>query len=181
MERHKIRKRTKNKVSTSQTGTPPDSTSSTEGAVMDVDKKPEEGGDLEDETVYRKKELEELEGLISPDVKADIGASSTGLYELIGTCESSCDFATICSVISLALTTNGQRSSRIKDPRRMPVTTSDSLKRVSFIQRLVERLDQTKRRSMTTMTTGTNLTTRKFLFSRWRSWLRWMEEVRICP
>ena len=67
---------------------------------MDVDKKPEEGGDLEDESVYRKKELEELEGLISPDVKADIGASPTGLYELIGTCESSCGFVTICSIIS---------------------------------------------------------------------------------
>ena len=64
---------------------------------MDVDKKPEEGGDLEDESVYRKKELEELEGLISPDVKADIGASPTGLYELVGACESSCGFATIFS------------------------------------------------------------------------------------
>jgi ubiquitin carboxyl-terminal hydrolase 14 len=90
MERGKIRKRTKNKASTSQTTAPPDSASSTEGAVMDVDKKPEEGGDLEDEPVYRKKELEELDGLISPDVKADVGASPTGLYELIGTCESSC-------------------------------------------------------------------------------------------
>jgi ubiquitin carboxyl-terminal hydrolase 14 len=77
----------KNKASTSQTAAPSDSTPTTEGAEMDVDKKPEEGGDLEDESVYRKKELEELEALISPDVKADVGASPTGLYELVGACE----------------------------------------------------------------------------------------------
>jgi hypothetical protein len=51
-----------------------------------VNKNPE-GDDLEDESVYRKKELEELEALISPDVKADIGANPTGWYELIGECE----------------------------------------------------------------------------------------------
>jgi len=83
MERRKVRKRMRNKASTSQTITPPDSTATTEGATMDVDKKPEEGGDLDDESVYKKKELEELEALISPDVKADIGASPTGLYELV--------------------------------------------------------------------------------------------------
>lgn len=67
---------------------------------MDVDNKPEEGGDLDDESVYRKKELEELEGLISPDVKADIGASPTGLYELVGTCERSHSFPiSICSIV----------------------------------------------------------------------------------
>ena len=85
MERRKVRKRTKSKASGSQTATPPDSVPTPEGGTMDVDTKPEEGGDLEDESVYRKKELEELEGLISPDVKADIGASPTGLYELVGT------------------------------------------------------------------------------------------------
>lgn len=67
---------------------------------MDIDAKPEEGGDPEDESVYRKKELEELEALISPDVKADIGASPTGLYELVGACEPSCSFSTsICSIV----------------------------------------------------------------------------------
>ena len=86
MERRKVRKRTKNKASTSQaTTTPPDPTPATEGGEMEVDKQPENGGDLEAESVYRKKELEELEALISPDVKADIGASPTGLYELVGT------------------------------------------------------------------------------------------------
>ena len=75
----------RNKASTSQTAVPSDSTPATEGGAMDIDKKPEEGGDLEEESVYRKKELEELEALISPDVKADVGASPTGLYELVGT------------------------------------------------------------------------------------------------
>lgn len=89
LERLKVRKRTKNKASTSQAAALLESTSIAEGAEMDIDKKPEEGGDLEEESVYRKKELEELEGLISPDVKADTGASPTGLYELVGACERS--------------------------------------------------------------------------------------------
>ena len=93
MERRKIRKRMKNKASTSQTPAPSESTSTTEGGTMDVDKKPE-GGDLEDESVYRKKEIEELEALISPDVKGDVGASPTGLYELVGACQSSQSFTT---------------------------------------------------------------------------------------
>jgi len=84
MERRKVRKRMKNKASTSQAAAPSDSASTSEGASMDIDKKPEEGGDLDDESVYRKKELEELEALISPDVKTDVGASPTGLYELVG-------------------------------------------------------------------------------------------------
>lgn len=93
MERRKIRKRVKNKASTSQTAAPSNSVPATEAAEMDIDKKPEEGGDLEDESVYRKKELEELEALISPDVKGDVGASPTGLYELVGTCRSPYAFA----------------------------------------------------------------------------------------
>ena len=99
MERRKVRKRMKNKTSTSQTAAPLDTASTTEGATMDVDRKPEEGGDLEDESVYRKKELEELEALISPDVKGDVGASPTGLYELVGTCRSPRSLATSISSI----------------------------------------------------------------------------------
>ncbi len=41
-------------------------------------------GELEDEAVARKREAAELEALISPQVKADVGASATGLYELVG-------------------------------------------------------------------------------------------------
>lgn len=44
------------------------------------------GGDLEDESVYREKEIQELEGLVSPDLKADIGCSLAGLYDLVGVC-----------------------------------------------------------------------------------------------
>lgn len=84
MERCKVRKRIKNKASTSETATPSDPAAATEEKEMDVDKKPEDGGDLQDESVYRKKELEELEALISPDIKVDTGASPTGLYELVG-------------------------------------------------------------------------------------------------
>jgi len=44
----------------------------------------EEGGELEPESVYRKRELEELEALTPADLKSDVGCSVTGLYELIG-------------------------------------------------------------------------------------------------
>jgi len=103
MERRKVRKRMKNKASTSQTAAPSDSTPTTEGATMEVDNKPEEGGDLDDESVYRKKELDELEALISPDVKGDVGASPTGLYELVGTCRSPRSLATSISSITRPL------------------------------------------------------------------------------
>lgn len=42
------------------------------------------GTDLEPESVYREKEIKELEELISPDLKSDIGCSVTGLYDLVG-------------------------------------------------------------------------------------------------
>jgi len=38
---------------------------------------------LEEESVYRERERAELEALISPDVKDDVGASATGLYDLV--------------------------------------------------------------------------------------------------
>ena len=48
------------------------------------------GAELEDESVYREKEGKELDALIHPDVKADVGCSTTGQYELVGEC---CDSA----------------------------------------------------------------------------------------
>ncbi|OSD06674.1 cysteine proteinase [Trametes coccinea BRFM310] len=39
--------------------------------------------ELEDEHVYREREGKELEALIHPDIKADVGASTTGQYELV--------------------------------------------------------------------------------------------------
>ena len=43
-----------------------------------------EGGELKEESFYRSKEREELEALVDPSIKADFGASQTGLYELVG-------------------------------------------------------------------------------------------------
>ncbi|RDB23339.1 Ubiquitin carboxyl-terminal hydrolase 6 [Hypsizygus marmoreus] len=40
-------------------------------------------GELDEESVYRKKELEELEELVSEDVRNDVGASVSGLYDLV--------------------------------------------------------------------------------------------------
>ncbi|KAI8968106.1 hypothetical protein BD414DRAFT_504371 [Trametes punicea] len=40
--------------------------------------------DLEEESVYREREGKELEALVHPDIKADVGASTTGQYELVG-------------------------------------------------------------------------------------------------
>ncbi|KAJ7938433.1 hypothetical protein B0H13DRAFT_1942989 [Mycena leptocephala] len=43
----------------------------------------EDGGALEEESVYRERELEELEGLVDQGLKDDIGCSVSGLYELV--------------------------------------------------------------------------------------------------
>ena len=40
--------------------------------------------ELEEESVYREKELKELDALVHPDLKADVGCSVAGLYELVG-------------------------------------------------------------------------------------------------
>ena len=42
------------------------------------------GVEPEEESVYREREGKELEALIHPDVKKDVGASVTGQYELVG-------------------------------------------------------------------------------------------------
>jgi ubiquitin carboxyl-terminal hydrolase 14 len=44
----------------------------------------EDGGALEEESVYRERELEELESLVDQGLKDDIGCSVSGLYELVG-------------------------------------------------------------------------------------------------
>ncbi|KAJ7080020.1 hypothetical protein B0H15DRAFT_953796 [Mycena belliarum] len=54
-----------------------------EGADKDKGKAAEDGGALEDESVYRARELEELEGLVDQGIKADVGSSVSGLYELV--------------------------------------------------------------------------------------------------
>lgn len=97
-ERRKIRKRTKN-VATSSTATSStaEATTTTAGPDGDVvmtgagttsaeqDKgKATVEGELEDESVYRGKEEKALAELADPDLRQDIGASQTGLYDLVG-------------------------------------------------------------------------------------------------
>ncbi|KAF7369836.1 Ubiquitin carboxyl-terminal hydrolase [Mycena venus] len=58
-------------------------------AEMDVEgegkakAKDEAGGALEAESIYRARELEELEGLVDQGLKTDVGCSVSGLYELV--------------------------------------------------------------------------------------------------
>jgi len=40
--------------------------------------------ELGDEREIRKREAEELEALLHPDLKADVGTNATGVYELVG-------------------------------------------------------------------------------------------------
>ncbi|KAH7882689.1 hypothetical protein F5I97DRAFT_301459 [Phlebopus sp. FC_14] len=80
-ERRKVRKRTK--VAQPQAAAPP-----AESSSMNVDEPPaatvvQATGDLEDEGVYRSRELKELEELVAPELKEDFGCSVTGLYDLV--------------------------------------------------------------------------------------------------
>ncbi|KAI0693106.1 hypothetical protein C8T65DRAFT_761292, partial [Cerioporus squamosus] len=95
-ERRKVRKRTKaaqpakdkeGDVQMADASAPAASSSTAEPAPAPVaasdDKgKAVAGAELEDESVYRAKEGAELDALIPPDVKNDIGSSTTGQYEL---------------------------------------------------------------------------------------------------
>lgn len=42
------------------------------------------GAELEEESVYREKELKDLQQLVHTDLKADVGCSVSGLYDLVG-------------------------------------------------------------------------------------------------
>ncbi|KAL4065479.1 hypothetical protein V8B97DRAFT_2010451 [Scleroderma yunnanense] len=81
-ERRKVRKRTKVAQSSAPASTPaaPD-------LAMTVDEplavSSEAPGELEEESVYRSRELAELEGLVDPSLKEDFGCSLTGLYDLV--------------------------------------------------------------------------------------------------
>lgn len=80
-ERRKVRKRTKNAPRASAPAPPPAAESSTN---VDEPPAPSTAGELEDESVYRARELSELEALVHPELKADFGCSVTGLYDLVG-------------------------------------------------------------------------------------------------
>jgi len=91
-ERRKVRAKTKvvapsapvpSAVGSSSSGEP----AATEaGDVEMADADASKGGELQDEEVYREKEAQELDALVDPSVKEDIGTSATGLYELVGGC-----------------------------------------------------------------------------------------------
>ncbi|KAH7871097.1 cysteine proteinase [Lentinula edodes] len=85
-ERRKVRKRTKIALAPSgpSTGTQNSTAVSGEDIPMaGTESATLTGGALEDEEVYRAREKKELESLIHPDLKADVGSSTTGLYELV--------------------------------------------------------------------------------------------------
>lgn len=105
-ERRKIRKRTKqpradlaeatgvrvaaNADGQNSSAGPPDVQMADAAADPDVpsiveDNSTPAGGALEEESVYREREKQELEALVSDDLKRDVGCSVTGLYELVGT------------------------------------------------------------------------------------------------
>lgn len=88
-ERRKIRKKTKVASqpiagSSSATPAPGDATPAESGGDVEM-ADAEKGGELEPEAVYHAKEVQELDSLLDPGVKKDVGSSPTGLYELVGT------------------------------------------------------------------------------------------------
>ncbi|PFH46501.1 hypothetical protein AMATHDRAFT_7737 [Amanita thiersii Skay4041] len=94
-ERRKVRKRTKviggpssstdaNKdIEMADISSTPASTSEPAPESQSNEQKGTIPGDLEDEAVYRQRELAELEGLVDPELKQDVGSSVSGLYELV--------------------------------------------------------------------------------------------------
>ncbi|KZT00260.1 cysteine proteinase [Laetiporus sulphureus 93-53] len=82
-ERRTIRKRTaarRQALATAQTAA---TASASEPAEVPGQVAEEVPMDLDEEPVYREREREELEALIHPDLKADVGCSVSGQYELI--------------------------------------------------------------------------------------------------
>ncbi|KAJ3992196.1 hypothetical protein F5050DRAFT_1790129 [Lentinula boryana] len=84
-ERRKVRKRTKNAPAAGDPSTVvQDSITAGEDVTMaSAEPGNVAGGALEDEEIYRAREKTELEALVDPDLRADVGASTTGLYELV--------------------------------------------------------------------------------------------------
>ena len=102
MERRKVRKRTKVAPTGAATGSTTTATTATvdiemgdvsgvvpanapvQAGAVEEKGKPVAGGELEDESVYRARELSELEALLADDVRRDVGCSVSGLYDLVG-------------------------------------------------------------------------------------------------
>jgi len=80
-ERRKVRKRTKNLHSTAAARA---AEIPIAGAVVEPVPEVVDTVDLGPEGTYRKKERDELEALVPEDVRADVGSSWSGVYELVG-------------------------------------------------------------------------------------------------
>jgi len=92
-ERSKVRKRTRAAVPAAQapsvnvgSTTEVNAEAPGSGDVEINEPEPEQsaGGELRPEEWYREQEKAELEALVDPSIKGDIGASQTGLYDLVG-------------------------------------------------------------------------------------------------
>ena len=90
-ERRKVRKRTKVAVPVVQTpgtaGSGTEANAGASGGDVEMTEPPAEqpaGEELQPEEWYREGEKTELEALIDPSIAADVGASQTGLYDLVG-------------------------------------------------------------------------------------------------
>lgn len=95
-ERRKVRKRTRTAVPAAQpprasagSATATESNAETSGSgdveISELTAEQSAASDeLHPEEWYREREKTELEALIDPSVKTDIGASQTGLYDLVG-------------------------------------------------------------------------------------------------
>jgi ubiquitin carboxyl-terminal hydrolase 14 len=95
-ERRKVRKRTRVAVPAAQppgpnadSGTEANAETASGGGDVEMNEpaaaeQPAPGDELQPEEWYREREKTELEALVDPSIKADIGASQTGLYDLVG-------------------------------------------------------------------------------------------------
>jgi len=93
-ERRKVRKRTRVAVPATQpsetsVGSAVETTAEGSGGgdvemTEPVAEQSAAGVELQPEEWYREREKTELEALIDPSIKADVGASQTGLYDLVG-------------------------------------------------------------------------------------------------
>ncbi|KAI9461953.1 hypothetical protein BJY52DRAFT_167947 [Lactarius psammicola] len=91
-ERRKVRKRTRAAVPAAQapdvnmgstTEVNADAPGSGDVGMDDPEPEQSAGGELRPEEWYREQEKAELEALVDPSIKGDIGASHTGLYDLV--------------------------------------------------------------------------------------------------
>lgn len=85
LERKKVRRRTKQAQKDKEGDVEMGDASKTDAPAPVPETKVLQAGDLPDEKEARAKEAAELNALVDPTVKEDVGANVTGMYELCGT------------------------------------------------------------------------------------------------